>query len=118
VAREEANENHPAAKFRALRDALGVVRALYAVTRDKARRRALEEAGRHLTHAVEMTRKHPGTLGYQSVPMQAGWAFGALASVTWSREVVAIIEATRRRVDGTQRGAHEAEERVARRQSH
>jgi hypothetical protein len=116
VAREEANEHHPAA--RALRDALGVVRVLYAMTRDGARRRALEGAGKHLGNAVDMTKKHPGSLGYQTVPIEAAWAFEALLKVTWSPEIMQLIEAARDCVEGKQRRAHEVEAGEARKQKH
>jgi hypothetical protein len=116
VAREEANENHPAA--RALRDALGLVRTVYAVTKDKTHRQALDDAGRHLTHAVEQTRKHPGTLGYQTIPVESDWAFGALARVTWSGDIVTLINTARQRVEAAQRLAYDHEVRASRLQKH
>jgi hypothetical protein len=116
VACEEANEHHPTA--RALRDALGVVRVLYAFTKDAARKGALEEAGRHLSNAVEMTKRQPGTLGYQSVRTQATWAFGALGKVTWSPEITGLIEVARERIERRQRRAYDVEARAARSQKH
>jgi hypothetical protein len=107
---------HPAAA--ALRDTLGLVRVLYAATTDGSRRAALAQAGHHLSTALELSPKPPGTLGFRAVPLNTEQGFAALSKVAWSPEIARMVEAARARVQSGLARADELETRAARSQQH
>jgi hypothetical protein len=112
----DEREHHPSAP--ALRDALGLVRLLYAATRDEERRDSLVKAGESLAHALAMSDKPPETLGFKSVAFNAESAFGLLGKMSLSPEVAALVEVAQARVKAGQARAYELEARAARSQQH
>jgi hypothetical protein len=107
---------HPAAC--ALRDALGLVRVLYTATTEEPRRAAITQAGQHLSTALELAPKPPGTLGFRAVPLNAEQAFAALSKLSWPGDLARLIDAARARVDAGLTRADELETRAARSQQH
>jgi hypothetical protein len=69
-------DTHGPFPFGAVRDLLGITRALYRATRDSERQARLESIGRSLNQALELARRcGPGTLG-----RRAAWDWGERAA--------------------------------------
>lgn len=100
---------HPAA----VRDALGLVRLLFAVERegtDLDRAALLTEIGTTLGQCLEMGRLRPETLGYRAAVSRSAEAMDRLVTLTWPADVAELVRRARDRVCGVQRRADDERE--------
>jgi hypothetical protein len=95
---------YPPLPLGALRDLLGITRALYRATvandpRDVVRLQELEDIGKTLQAVLRAGRAHPGTIAHLEAWEAAERATKALgALVAQSMELAPLVEATARRV--------------------
>lgn len=86
----------------AVRDALGLVRVLWAVERDGeadvARLKSLSQIGAKLRETLDLGRLREETLGYRAAVLRSWEAVDALASLTWPAEVAELVRKTQTRV--------------------
>lgn len=80
-----------------LRDALGLLRLLYAAEADAVRRATIAEAGRRFTIALDQTRFELGSLAHRAAPGNAGHGFDALDKLELSTELRALLDVARKR---------------------
>lgn len=91
----------------ALRDALGLARTLYAVTKakgdDPVRLHAIIVAGESLRKALAMAMvtHPPDTMGGRAASAHAVTGFQALHGVRWSDDVAQLVREAERRALGT-----------------
>jgi hypothetical protein len=86
-----------------VRDALGLVRLLFAVERegiDIDRTTLLAEVGTTLGQCLEMGHLRPESLGYRAAVDRSAAAMERLVAVTWSADVAELVRHARDRVCG------------------
>ena len=86
-----------------VRDALGLVRLLWAVERDGLdldRINALTEAGELLVVALQLSRSSVDSLGHRAAVPRAMDAIDKLAAIRWSGEVAEVVRVACARVSG------------------
>jgi hypothetical protein len=101
-----------------VRDALGLVRLLWAVERDGVdldRIRALTEAGELFVVALELSRAGVGSIGHRAAVPRAMDAVDRLAAIEWSADMAEVVRMACSRVSGEtvkQEDARDAKRRV------
>ena len=101
-----------------VRDALGLVRALWLVERDGVdldRIKALTEAGELLGVALRLSRSSVDSLGHRAAVPRAMDAIDRLMAIPWSADVAEVVRAACGRVSGDkpkQEDARDAKRRV------
>jgi hypothetical protein len=89
----------PTFRVRAVRDALGLVRLLFAVERDGEdldRPAALVDLGKELVLALTLGRCGRDSLGYRAGVNRSVEVMDGLAAMTWSSEVAALVRVAHR----------------------
>ena len=112
--------SRPARPFPAgpVRDALGLVRLLWAVERDGVdldRMKTLTEAGELLVLALQLSRSSVDSLGHRAAGPRALDGIARLASIQWSSDVTEVVRVACGRVTGeraTGEDARDAKRRV------
>jgi hypothetical protein len=94
---------YPRVPFEAVRDLLGITRALYRITRiddprDAERLRALEDVGRTLREVLAAATTHPGTIAHQNAWTSAERATKALGELVASTPLAPLVAATGLRI--------------------
>jgi hypothetical protein len=87
----------------AVRDALGLVRLLFAVERegtDLDRATLLTEVGKTLGECLGMGHLSPESLGYRAAVSRSAEAMDRLAAVAWPADVAEVVGRARDRVRG------------------
>jgi len=86
-----------------VRDALGLVRLLWAVERDGVdldRIKALTEAGELLVVALQLSRASVDSIGHRAAIPRAMDAIDRLAAIPWSADVAEVVRMACSRVSG------------------
>lgn len=94
----------PTFRVHAVRDALGLVRLLFAVERDGIdfdRLAALVDLGNELVLVLDLGRCGRDSLGYRAGVNRAIDVMSKLVAMTWPSEVAALVQVARARVVGT-----------------
>lgn len=99
---------YPRVPFVAVRDLLGITRALYRIARaddpqDAERLRALEAVGTTLRQVLAATTTHPGTIAHQNAWEAAERATKALGELVDSTPVAPLVAATGQRISRPRR---------------
>ena len=100
---------YPSLSMSAVRDLLGITRAMYRVALSQAPRdavliRTLEEIGRALRGVLEASSASPGTIAHQNACAAAARAIKALRELVAGSELAALVDATARLI-GTRTGS-------------
>ena len=88
-----------------VRDALGLVRLLFAVERegeDITRNTQLTEIGRTLAECLSLAQRAPETLGYRAAVTRSQEAVDKLAAMEWPADVAEVVRVAVSRVRGRQ----------------
>ena len=102
-----------------VRDALGLVRLLWAVERDGVdidRTKTLTEAGELLVLSLQLSRSSVDSLGHRAAGPRALDAIAKLTSIEWSADVAEVVRMACGRVTGETSKLPDA--RDAKRRSH
>ena len=99
---------YPRVPFAAVRDLLGITRALYRAAladdpRDTTRLRALEDVGATLRTVLAAAGTHPGTIAHQNAWVAAERATEALGALVASTPVAPLVAATGRLISRPRR---------------
>ena len=95
----------PAFHPHAVRDALGLVRLLFAVERegiDITRTAQLTEIGRTLGECLELAQRDPETLGYRAAVHRSREAVDQLAAMAWPAEIAEVVRVAQSRLKGVE----------------
>jgi hypothetical protein len=109
----------PPFRPRPVRDALGLVRLLWAVERegtDLDRTKLLTEVGKTLGECLEMGARYlPESLAYRAAVSRSAEAMDKLAAVPWSADLAEVVRRAKDRVHGVKLRAED--ERDAKRRA-